>query len=416
MRVNYFTKELNYLIIFLCFPSIQIYAQCLSGNCQSGQGEKVYPDGGRFRGVFQNGVKKQGCYTYPNGDVYKGLFHQNKRSGVATYAYANGDLFEGEYLNDQKYHGRLMYKNGDVYLGFLENNKPEGFGSVRFANGKTWEGCWSKGKRLWGGYAQEHAFAADSLILDSIKSEHLGSAPIPPRVFAVIVGVADYVGRLADLRYSDDDARWFYEYLIKAMPSETKKGGVKLLLNEHASQKNIVHALESTFSQATENDFVIFYFSGHGDKGLFCPADFPSASLSHVELKSHFKKTKAKYKLCIADACFSGSIVNKPKADSTISPSVLADLQDARIAVVMSSKPNQLSQEYLPFKQGVFSYYLIKGLQGSADLNHDSYVTAAEAFLFTRNMVAKKTLGKQTPFIMGKNLEKMPLARIRRKF
>ena len=89
-------------------------------------------------------------------------------------------------------------------------------------------------------------------------------------------------------------------------------------------------------------------------------------------------------------------------------------MQDARIAVVMSNKANQLLQEYAPFKQGVFSYYLIKGLQGSADLNHDSYVTAAEAFLFTKMMVAKKTLGKQVPFVLERNLEKMPLARIRK--
>ncbi len=190
----------------------------------------------------------------------------------------------------------------------------------------------------------------------------------------MVVGIADYIGTFADLRYSDEDARWFYEYLIKAMPSETKKGNVKLLLNENASQKNILLALESTFSQASENDFVIFYFSGHGDKGFFCPSDFPSVSLSHADVKSYFKKAKAKFRLCIADACFSGSIGNKPRLDSVISPSVLADLQDARIAVVMSSKPNQVFQEYAPFKQGVFSYYLIKGLQGSADLDRDSYV------------------------------------------
>lgn len=409
-------KRTSTLLFLLIFQG-QLFAQCISGNCQNGQGEKAYPDGGRFKGVFQNGSKKAGVYVYANGDIYKGVFRQNKRAGIANYSYTNGDQFEGEYLNDQKYHGQIVYKNGDTYLGFLENNKPDGFGSIRFANGKTWEGKWANGKRVWGGYAQENSLSRDTIILDSIKNQELNTTIVqPPRVFAVVVGIANYPGTFADLRYSDDDARWFYEYLIKAMPSETKKGNVKLLLNENASQKNILSALESTFSQASENDFVIFYFSGHGDKGFFCPSDFPSVSLSHADVKSYFKKAKAKFRLCIADACFSGSIGNKPRLDSVISPSVLADLQDARIAVVMSSKPNQVSQEYAPFKQGVFSYYLIKGLQGSADLDRDSYVTAAEAFLFTRNMVVKKTMGKQTPFIFGKNLEKMPLARIRKKF
>jgi len=197
------------------------------------------------------------------------------------------------------------------------------------------------------------------------------------------------------------------------MPKETAAGKVVLLLNQDASRANIAKAFDEVFSKSTEDDFVLFYFSGHGDQGFFCPADMPTAKLYHSDVKSWFKGAKAKFRLCIADACFSGSI-GRPVPSVPVSPSVTSDLQDARIAVVMSSKPNQLSQEYAPFKQGVFSYYLIKGLQGSADLNHDSYVTAAEAFLFTKMMVAKKTLGKQVPFVHGRNLEKMPLARIRK--
>jgi hypothetical protein len=45
----------------------------------------------------------------------------------------------------------------------------------------------------------------------------------------------------------------------------------------------------------------------------------------------------------------------------------------------------------------VFTYYLLQGLQGKADANHDGVVTAGEIFSYLRQSVPQATGGKQNP-------------------
>jgi hypothetical protein len=55
----------------------------------------------------------------------------------------------------------------------------------------------------------------------------------------------------------------------------------------------------------------------------------------------------------------------------------------------------------------------MNGLRGAADLNRDKYVTAGELFVYTRNAVVNQSNGKQSPVIIGKNLDKIPLCRLK---
>lgn len=64
------------------------------------------------------------------------------------------------------------------------------------------------------------------------------------------------------------------------------------------------------FSMAGPNDLVVFYFSGHGLNGSFLPIDFDGFNkIAHEEIAAAFNKCKAKFKLCLADACHSGSLI-----------------------------------------------------------------------------------------------------------
>jgi hypothetical protein len=70
-------KRTTTLLILLIYQS-QLFAQCLSGNCQNGQGEKAYPDGSRFKGIFQNGSKKLGFISIPMEMSIKEAFSKTK--------------------------------------------------------------------------------------------------------------------------------------------------------------------------------------------------------------------------------------------------------------------------------------------------------------------------------------------------
>jgi hypothetical protein len=411
-----------FLLIF-----INLNAQCINGDCDFGFGEKKYPDKSSFVGNFEKGNKKDGTYYYANGDTYKGAFIKNQRAGEAIYTYKNGEVFSGSYVEDKKTFGTFSYKNGDSYTGDFENNLPHGYGTMTYKDGKKWEGDWIKGKKAWGSeipiFADTLAISpvvidsslTPTIAIDSVKTKMDGNKylkSIAPRIFAVVVGISDYQGTAYDLKYSDDDASIFYSHLKKALPNEMANGYSVLLLNQNATRNNVFNALQQVFSQSTENDFIIFYFSGHGSPNNFCPYDMYNQNLEHDIVRNYFKNSKAKYRLCIADACFSGSIGSN--AQNTSVSGATQNLKDSRIAVIMSSKPNQTSMELGNIQQGLFSYYLINGLRGNADLNNDSYITMGELFFYTKNNVTAQSGGSQIPVVYGQNLDKIPLTKIKR--
>jgi hypothetical protein len=405
-------KNLLFIFVFIFYHN-QLLSQCLSGDCINGFGTKLYPDSSRFEGNFEKGFKIKGIYTYKSGDKYEGTFKDNIRDGFGIYTYKNGEHFKGIFLKDKKEYGTYQFKNKDVFTGSFENNLPNGYGVMKYASGKIVEGYWENGKVSWN-------YNTDSLnqqltqintdAADSTKS--LTFDKNPPRFFSVIVGVSDYEGVLADLRYADNDAKIFYNNLMKAFPAETGNGSVKLLLNQNATCQNIQNELKSVLSMANENDYVIFYFSGHGSPGNFCPSDYTQAKLSHDFVKSCFRQSKAKYKLCIADACYSGSIGNT--SNQYASQESYIRLKDTKLGVIMSSKSDQTSGETTDLQQGIFSYFFIKGMRGAADLNKDSYVTVGELFFYTKQAVSQRSNGKQVPVVFGNNLYKIPISRVQR--
>jgi hypothetical protein len=391
-------------------------SQCVFGDCRNGFGEIIYKDSSRFVGYFQNGTKASGNYFYRNNDEFNGVFIEGKRQGFGIYRHANGDLFKGLFVDDKKTDGTYYYQSGDIYTGCIENSKPNGFGRMQFKDGRVFEGQWKDGKPEW--TVAINLVSDTSLIVpankrpdveDGVDSKLIKGAA--PRVFAVIVGISDYDGFFSDLRYADDDAERFYQQLKLSMPKETSSGKVVQLKNSQATAQNVLNALDDVFARANENDFLIFYFSGHGSPGYFIPTDHYSNKISHEAIKQRFKDAKGKYRLCIADACFAGSVGNEESNYSSISST--QTLKDSRLAVILSSKSTQTSQETSALQQGLFSYYLIKGLRGAADINKDKYVTAGEVFVYTRNRVVEQSGGKQIPVIYGQNIDRIPLSKIK---
>lgn len=389
----------------------QLNAQCIEGDCNNGTGTVVYPDKTQFVGTFENGLRKQGTFTYKNGDVYEGGFTKNIRTGYGKYTYRSGEEYSGYYSNDQKVFGVYKFKSGNEYTGQFENNKFHGFGILSKSDGSKLEGEWLNGKPDW-------QISLDSIEVSPAVTEteatNFGSIEASkatsPRMFALVVGISDYEGVASDLQYADDDARIFYNYLNKAFPNEIKNGEAKLLIDAQANYYNIVSELKRIFAQSNENDYIIFYFSGHGGRGSFAPYNIGGTSLEHNEVKQIFKSAQAKYRLCIADACHSGSVSSGQTYTSNYESN--QGLDDARLAVFLSSSSNETSIESSGLRQGVFTYYLMKGLKGEADLNNDLYVTAGELFVYTRKAVIQFSAGKQIPVIIGQKLNKIPLCRL----
>lgn len=235
-----------------------------------------------------------------------------------------------------------------------------------------------------------------------------GSAQTPKK-FAVIVGCADYQNNRLDLRYPDDDAYRYYAYLKSCSGGNIDDENIAVLIDEAATKQNIISTMNAVFSKAGANDMLIFYFSGHGSEGAFCPTDITdqfSSLLSHDEVKSIFKKYPAKYKICFADACFSGSIYQGNPGQSATTSS---GQQETNVVIMMSSTPSQTSQENPKIRQGAFTYYLLKGLKGAADRDADQTITLQELFPYVKANVLNFTGNQQMPIIEGNASKYMPI-------
>ena len=52
-------------------------------------------------------------------------------------------------------------------------------------------------------------------------------------------------------------------------------------------------------------------------------------------------------------------------------------------------------------KHGMFSYFLMKGMEGEADANNDNEITAGELNLYVQINVIQQSSGSQTPELQG---------------
>ncbi len=345
-------------------PDVNGLRNCSSVYCRSGQGFYDYPDGSRWIGEFKDG--------YPNG---RGVCH-----------YANGDRYEGEWAN----------------------NAPYGEGVMYFASGRVYGAVWMNGAPIRELDSRE-TVPTDPVRLDPSKTV---------KIWAVIVGVGRYTS-MPSLKFTDDDAYRFYSFLKSPEGGALPDNQIAVLVDEDATRANILRTMRQYFMKADANDVVLFYYSGHGIEGSFLPVDYDGYNnkLRHEEIKEVFKESKAKHKLCIADACHSGTLnyggnlAAKGPAPVTLQRYYQAfEDTDGGIALLMSSKAEELSLEDHGLRQGVFTYYVLQGLKGKADANNDYLVTIKELYNFVYSKVREYTDNVQTPILTGDYDNDMPVA------
>jgi hypothetical protein len=430
---------------------------------QHGKGAYFFNNGDVYRGNFERGLMQgEGTMAYADGDVYNGQWKNNKKNGKGEYLYSNGELItgfweNGEYVTDgldeliaqddpeaeksedlpncnkvfcASGKGVFTYADGSRYVGEFRMGKPEGQGTCFYASGDKYVGKWkdhapqgegvmyfATGKVL--GAIWEAGRAVELL---EAKGEDIPSEMVKVdrdgriKIWAVVVGVARYT-HMPVLKYTDDDAYQIYAFLKSpeggALPDEQ----IRVLIDEDATRLNILNAVRETFLKADENDVVMFYFSGHGLQGAFLPVDFDGFNnkLKHNDLKAVFQDSRAKHKICLADACHSGSMIAMRSTVSDMVEKYYAAFQRSAggTALLLSSKSDEYSLEDMGLRQGVFSHFLIRGLKGEADQNNNKIVTISELYDFIHIKVRNYTANAQTPSITGEYDPHMPVAAVR---
>jgi Caspase domain len=264
--------------------------------------------------------------------------------------------------------------------------------------------------------------------------------------WAVVIGVSNYESAaIPRLRYTVPDAEALYQALVGV--GGFKKDNV-LLLTDRAERKptlrNIKWALGTFLSRsAKKDDTVVIFFAGHGAPDVDTrgierdglakylipsdadPDDLYSTALPMDELQTIFGRIEAERVVAFLDACYSGAAKGGRTFSSKLTRAGnIDDLFLERLtrskgrAIVTASRTNEVSLELPELGHGIFSYYLVNGLKGAADLNRDGIVSLQELYEYVEQQVSAKSRsvgGNQHPVMKGELEGALPLVKVRGK-
>ena len=236
-----------------------------------------------------------------------------------------------------------------------------------------------------------------------------------------------------DLHYAERDAQQFIEFL------ESKKSGtnwiIKPLIGQEATTVALNNLVDDVFEEAGPQDLIFFYFSGHGrahptrHKEVYLltydfEPTYKRAGFDYGVLKNLISDTAAKHVIAFIDACHSGTIgfTGKGKPEAQFNQDVfgeeIAKMGENKV-LFTSGRGREPSWEDTETKLGVFTRYLLEGLNGSApDHRNPQFVDLGELADFVKRKVKAhtqndKNMYTQSPQIYGKDgllLENFPLA------
>lgn len=159
----------------------------------------------------------------------------------------------------------------------------------------------------------------------------------------------------------------------------------------------------------TENNRLLIYFAGHGYTetggdgrkfGYIVPVDAPDPTKNLIEfqqkavtadeIQTVARRIRSKHALFVFDSCFSGLFISRSKAVVPKFIDYLA-IQSVRHFITAGADNQEVPDE------SVFRQMFVRGLEGDADTNKDSYITGMELSLYLQEKVIYYRGALQTP-------------------
>ena len=236
-----------------------------------------------------------------------------------------------------------------------------------------------------------------------------------PNTLALIIGISDYENTKASALYADSDAKTFYDYAT--MKLGIPSPNIKELINDGADRIDITRAIKTWLLKRTVTDKTDIYvfFAGHGlatddGKGMYLlpydgvPDLLEDSAIRRKELFADIQATKPRSVTVFLDTCYSGGTRNEETLVASLRPVLITAKEQsvpANFTVLSAAQGNQTSQSLEEAKHGLFSYYMMLGMEGGADLNADNKITAHELYEYVVDKVERQSQFRQTPELQG---------------
>ncbi|OHX66438.1 caspase family protein [Flammeovirga pacifica] len=252
-----------------------------------------------------------------------------------------------------------------------------------------------------------------------------------PTLYAIVVGVSDYRGRLLDLKYASKDAKAVAEVMEDG--SENLFGisntDVQLISsdeeNNQPTKENIRQAFKNVAQKANASDVLFVFLAGHGTVGIhennqedfyFLTKDMVNSDIKDHHIRNNYsvngselmrwiKEIPISKQVFVIDACHAGSfstnaIVSRDDNEEGLKKRALEKVRSRTGMFMLSgASADKVSYESSILKHGLLTYSLLDYLKFGA-LNEGKFVDVQDLFSYAIDRVpelADDMHGEQQP-------------------
>jgi len=228
----------------------------------------------------------------------------------------------------------------------------------------------------------------------------------------VIIGVNEYQN-WPKLKYAVNDANGVEEVLVDRFGFQ--RDHVRKLLNGDATRQRILQVIGDELSDSRKvqrEDRVFFFFAGHGATrtledgrqiGFIIPVDaeqenYYSTAISMSAIREAADLIPAKHVYFVMDSCYSGLALTRGGGEFAKDRSYLEEVtrRTSRQILTAGGAEQQVADDG-PNGHSVFTWALLQGLEGQADLDGNGVITASELGAYISPVVS--SFARQTPAV-----------------
>jgi uncharacterized caspase-like protein len=230
---------------------------------------------------------------------------------------------------------------------------------------------------------------------------------------ALVIGVGEYLRaqRVEPLRFATHDAVALADALADPNLCAFPRDQVVLLTNGEARRDEVVQRLSRWLPEkARDTDLVVIYFAGHGivqsiggcEDGFLLPYDADpddvvTRGVAMRDIAHWIGGLQTRAVVVCLDCCHAGKVLGQREPgpagrNMELRPAVLHGMAGSGRYLIASCDEGQKSFECAELGHGLFTYHLLRGIEGAADRDRDGRVGLAELFNYVSEAVSRDAL------------------------